>query len=214
MFTQILMALAFMSIVATQSAGTFANAQLLSDKQYSLADRYSNSYVNTIFDQNILLTLAYMRGVVKNGEPVNWEHVKADFTYTMVLQPGKTFAFHDDVLPQYRNSLVATTNAHFDSTQGFVSDGWLVGDGVCHLASFMHVAAKAAGLSVLAPTPHNFAAIPDVSREDGVAIYYTPNDPAASALQNLYITNNFDMPVAFVFTYQNNALDIRVEKLQ
>ena len=218
MFEQILMSLALASVIATQSAGFFpssyTNVQTLADKQYSLADRYANTYVNNIFDENILLTLAYMRGVAKTGEPVDWGKVKADFTYTMVLQPGKTFAFHDDVLPQYKDSLVATTNTHFDSTQGFVSDGWLVGDGVCHLASFMHVAAEAAGLTVLAPTPHDFAAIPDVSRADGVAIYYTQSDPAASAMENLYITNNFKEPVAFVFTYKNNNLDIRIEKLQ
>lgn len=217
MLVQVLLTLAFISVLATQSAGFFPSSdthiQTLSDKQYSLADRYADAFVNTVFDKNILLTLAYMRGAAQTGQPVDWGKVKENFTYTMMLQPGKTYAFHDEVLPQYKSILEQTSNAHFDTTQGFISDGWLVGDGVCHLASFMNVAAKAAGLSVSAPTPHDFAAIPDVSRADGVAIYYSQSDPTASALQNLYITNTFKEPVAFVFTYKNDILDIRVEKL-
>ncbi len=131
----------------------------------------------------------------------------------MVLKPGQTFAFHDAVLPKYKDSIAATTHAHFDSSQGFVSDGWLVGDGVCHLASFMNVVARDAHLQVVSPTPHDFAKIPDVPKQYGVAIYYMPGQESSSSLQNLYVTNTFDKPVAFVFIHKKNSLNIRVEKL-
>lgn len=189
-----------------------AQAQILSQKDYSLLDRYGNSYVNNVFSDNILLTLAYMRGAVKNGQPVDWKNVKGDFTYTLIIKPGQTFAFHDNVLPQYNNVPLETTNAHFDSQQGFESDGWLVGDGVCHLASFMNVVARGAGLEVVSPTPHDFAAIPDVPKQYGVAIYYMPQESGSSALQNLYITNTFSTPVSFVFTHTGNMLHVSVEK--
>lgn len=217
MFSQILAALAAFTVIATQSAGGFPSAytttQTLSEKEYSLSDRYANTYVNDVFADNILLTLAYMRGVTKDGQAVDWNKVKEDFSYTMVMKPGETFAFHDAILPQYKHTTLETTNAHFDYSEGFKSDGWLVGDGVCHLASFMNVVARDAKLQVDSPTLHDFAAIPDVPKEYGVAIYYSPNSPEGSSLQNLYITNTFSMPVAFIFTYKENKLDIKVEKL-
>lgn len=210
-------ALSVFSVLATQSAVALpamqSTPQVVAEKEYSLSDRYGNTHVNNVFADNILLTLAYLRGVAKTGGPVDWTKVKSDFTYTMVLKPGDTFAFHDSVLPQYQGKIAETTNAHFDSTQGFESDGWLVGDGVCHLASFMNVVAKDAKLSVYAPTPHDFAVIPDVTKADGVAIYYMPGESGSSALQNLYITNNYTVSIGFVFTYKDNKLDIKIEKL-
>jgi hypothetical protein len=186
---------------------------VLGDVNYSLENRYTNTYVNDIFADNILLTLAYMRGTVTKGEKVNWESVRAPFTYELILKPGEVFAFHDRVLPGYKDKVVTTTNAHFHSSEGFLSDGWLVGDGVCHLASFMNVVAREAGLEVEAPTRHDFAKIEDVSKEQGVSIYYDPNGVGGSAKQNLYITNNRDKNIAFVFDYQNDALAIAIEEI-
>lgn len=186
--------------------------QVVAERTYSLADRYANTFVNNVFADNILLTLAYMRGVAKDGQPVDWSKVQGDFEYKMTLQPGQTFAFHDQVLPEYQGKVTYTTNAHFDSSEGFKSDGWLVADGVCHLASFMNVVAKNSGLEVVAPTPHDFANIPDVPRENGTAIYYMPGELETSSLQNVYITNTFDTPVTFVFTHKGSSLDIAVEK--
>lgn len=188
-------------------------AQVLSDTNYSLTNRYSNEYVNGVFADNILLTLAYFNGSVKQGQDFSWDSVKAGGEFTEVIQPGETFAFHDNVLDKYEGKVRLTTNAHFISSEGFKSDGWLVGDGVCHLASFISVAAKKAGLEVDAPTRHDFAKIPDVSREDGVSIYYSPDNSHGSALQNLYITNNHPKPIAFVFKYNAENLDIKVAQL-
>lgn len=185
----------------------------LAQKNYLLSNRYAVSSVNDVFSDNILLTLAYLNGTVKQGEAVEWNNVRADGEFRFILQPGQTFAFHDTVLKEYENKVALTTNAHFNSTEGFESDGWLVGDGVCHLASFMNAVAREAGLTVKTPTDHSFADIPQVPRQLGVSIYYLPDDTASSSLQNLYITNNRDKTVVFIFDHKKDALDIRVVEL-
>lgn len=219
MFSKVISILLVIAVLTTNTAVAAAPApkaslfgkEVLATKQYSLSDRYSNAFVNDVFADNILLTLAYMRGLVKKGQPVDWNSVTSPFTYTMLLKPGQTFAFHDEVLPEYEGKNLVTTNAHFDSAEGFKSDGWLYGDGVCHLASFMNVVAREAGLGVLSPTPHNFAAIPDVPRELAIAVYTSPYDIVGSGKQNLYVTNTFASTVAFVFTYDGKNLQIKVE---
>lgn len=187
-------------------------SSVIAEHDYSLSDRYADSYVNNVFADNILLTLAYLRGTAKDGERVDWTKVTQDYEYSMTLQPGETFAFHDQVLPEYAGKVTFTTNAHFNSLEGFKSDGWLVADGVCHLASFMNMVAKNAGLQVVAPTNHDFANIPEVPREYGTAIFYMPGEKTTSSMQNLYITNTFDTPVTFVFTHKGSSLDIKIEK--
>jgi hypothetical protein len=152
-----------------------------------------------------------MDGTVTNNN-VAWNNVTKPFSYTFSLNPKQTFAFHDDVLPQYKETLVKTTTADFSSDQGFKSDGYLVGDGVCHLASLINWTAKDAGLSVYAPTNHNFAVIPDVPKEYGVAIYDQHNQPSASAEQNLYITNNQDKPVRFTFVYDGKKVNVQISE--
>lgn len=189
------------------------SVKVLSQVTYSLSNRYSNSYVNTVFSDNILLTLAYMGGKVKRGQDISWDSVKSSGVKTLLLKPGQTFAFHDEVLGKYKGKVALTTNAHFNSNEGFKSDGWLVGDGVCHLASFMYVAATKAGLLSEAPTRHDFALIPDVPKQSGVSIFYSPNNPSSSTLQNLYITNNQSKTIAFVFVHGKDNLDIKVEEL-
>lgn len=186
--------------------------QVMAQHAFSLDDRYPVKSVSDVFKDNILLTLHYMQGDV-DPKHVSWDAVEKPFSYSFTLKPKQTFAFHKDVLPQYEASLVKTTNADFSSDQGFKSDGYLVGDGVCHLASFINVAAKAANLDVYAPTTHNFAVIPDVNKKDGVAIYDTPDNKGASEEQNLYVTNNQDKPVIFTFTYKNDTLNIVVSKV-
>lgn len=129
-----------------------ATPKTLSNVSYSLSNRYSDAFVNDVFSDNILLTIAYLGGKVKKGDIIIWETIEADQKVKFTLKPGETFAFHDAVLEKYKGKVTVTTNAHFNSYEGFKSDGWLVGDGVCHLASFMYVAAKEAGLEVEAPT--------------------------------------------------------------
>lgn len=177
----------------------------ISEVSYSLANRYSNTFVNDVFSDNILLTVFYMGKKVDKNKPIDWEAVKSDWTIKFSLKPGDTFAFHDAVLDKYKGKVALTTNAHFNSQEGFKSDGYLIGDGVCHLASFMYVAAKKAELEVEAPTSHDFAVIPNIEKKDGVSIY------SESTLQNLYITNNKANEITFVFTHKSDVLTIEVD---
>ncbi len=182
----------------------------LAQKQFSLSNRQSSPYVNEIFKKNILLNLNYMGNKVKPGDKFDWSEIDKPFETSFILGPNQTFAFHDDVLPQYHGKVSKTTNAHFNAQEGFLTDGYLYGDGVCHLASFINLAARDANLDVKAPTRHDFAVIPDVSREYGVSIYNNPYAKGSNARQNLYITNNYPKPVEFRFEYKNDTLNVKV----
>ncbi len=188
----------------------FPSSQILSYKEMSLDDRYSNSFVNEVFKNNILLNLAYMQGKVSSVKDINWEEIVKPFKYEFTLDPAKSFAFHDDILDKYKNSLVKTTNAHFNAAEGFKTDGYLFGDGVCHLASLLYWAAKEANLETEAPTSHDFMPIPDIPRPYGVSIYSSPQAIYSNALQNLYITNNKPKPITFKFEYQDNKVKVTV----
>lgn len=192
------------TILITSVTGTTV-LKAMSEVAYSLSNRYSNTFVNDVFSDNILLTLAYLDGKVKKGDSVDWNKIRTEQEVKFTLRPGETFAFHDAVLDKYKGKIAITTNAHFNSYEGFKSDGWLIGDGVCHLASFMYVAAKEAGLEIEAPTSHDFAIIPNIEKKDGVSIY------SENTLQNLYITNNQSKEIAFVFVHKKDTLTIRVE---
>lgn len=182
----------------------------LSVKEISLKERYANTFVNDVFADNILLNLAYLRGIVSASVSVNWDEVKKPFNYSFSLQPGETFAFHDAYLPEYEGKVKLTTNAHFNSDEGFKSDGYLIGDGVCHLASLINWAAKDAGLESFAPTNHNFANIPQIPAEFGVAIYSHGSNDKTGASQNLYVKNNLDKEVKFNFEFDGTNLKLTI----
>lgn len=186
--------------------------KVLAQHEMSLANRYSVPSVNDVFRDNILLNLAYLSGTVKNPSQINWDNLHKSYTYDFVLKPGEVFAFHDDVLSEFAGKKIITTNAHFDGSEGFRSDGYLYGDGVCHFASLINWVATDAGLKVIAPVRHDFAVIPGISREYGTAIYYSPGSTSANQQQNLYVENTFNTPVRFVFTYANDMLKVSVEK--
>lgn len=210
MIPTFLITLVLVAQVASTQVTQIANPiHVLGDAKFSLTDRYPNTFVSDVFADNILLTLAYMRGIVKDGK-VDWEKVKDPFTYSLTLKPGEVFAFHDSVLPEFAGKVVATTKAHFGSDEGFKSDGYLVADGVCHIASLINEAASNAGLKVVAPTNHDFAAIPEVDRKYGTAIYYMPGQDSGNAQQNLYVQNTKDKPVTLTFVYKNNSVDVKV----
>lgn len=183
---------------------------LLAQHEMSLDNRYSNQFVNDVFKDNILLNLAYLDGRVTSQKDIKWDEITKPFQYEFKLDPNKTFAFHSDVEDKYKDSLVKTTNAHFNSQEGFKTDGYLFGDGVCHLASLINWVAKDAGLEVEAPTNHDFANIPDVPKKYGVSIYSSPFSKGSNAQQNLYITNNKNKPVTFKFEYINNRVSVAI----
>lgn len=208
MFPTLIAALWF--TVLTTQLPSLPTEKVLATHAFSMTHRYNNQFVSDVFRDNILLTLAYLQGEIKQPGQVDWNMVEKPFTYSFTLKKGETFAFHDSVLPQYKDKVNVTTHAHFNSLEGFKYDGDLVGDGVCHLASLLSWAAKDAGLAVTTPTNHNFAQILEVPKEQGVAIYDSPTDQAGSALQNLYITNNKNSDVSFMFTYDGSKLTIQV----
>jgi hypothetical protein len=189
-----------------------ASSVELASRSYSMEDRYNVPSVNQVFKDNILLTLKYMDGSVKGKSDISWPEVGKPFHSEFTLNPGNAFAFHDQVLPEFKESVVLTTNAHFNSDDGFKSDGYLVGDGVCHLASFIHWVALDAGLKSVSLARHDFAKINDVPKEFGVSIKYMPGAFANSSRQNLYIVNNKEKPVTFVFNYDGTNLTVGVNE--
>jgi hypothetical protein len=189
-----------------------SNEKLLSEHTMSLETRYANKVTNEVFKDNILLTLAYMSGRVHNAREINWYDVRAESRYELVLQPGEMFAFHDDILPEYRGKTFVTTRARFGAEQGFRSSGYLYGDGVCHLASLITWTARDAGLKVHAPVSHDFANIPEVPREHGTSIVTTGTSSLNAQRQNLYVENTLDKPVRIVFDYSESKLKVAIYK--
>jgi len=191
--------------VEAVSAPIEETSRVLASEKFSLENRYKVKSVNDVFADNILLTLLYMDGDIQKGQVVDWNKVREPGTASFTLNPGETFAFHDNLPQKLDDEVVKTTNAHFNSAEGFKSDGFIVGDGVCHLASFINILASRAGLDVYAPVRHDFAQIPDVSREFGTSIN------SNGTTQNLMVTNNTATPVTFVFNHNEQSIQITVE---
>lgn len=198
----------FLASITSLNAGQDVN--VLASKQISLEKRYSNKFVNDVMKDNILLNLAYMDGRVKKASDINWSEIEKPFKAKFRLDPNKTFAYHDDVLTEHKDEVELTTQAHFNYQEGFKSDGYLAGDGVCHLASLIYWAAKDAGLIAHAPTNHDFAPIPEIDKIFGVSIYSMPGAPLANAQQNLYIKNNQNKPVELEFSYDGRILKLSI----
>jgi hypothetical protein len=194
-------------------AQTKPKENILATREISLEYRYPSPRVSDVFKDNILLNIAYLDGRVSDAEDIDWTKIDQSFKSEFTLKPNETFAYHDAVLPQYEGKVAVTTKAHFNSQDGFKTDGYLYGDGVCHLASLINWAAREAKLEVVSPANHDFANIPEVPKEYGVAIYYNPANKAVGARENLYITNNKDKPVNFVFEYKDGKLTVSVTTL-
>lgn len=211
MFTSIFVGISLITNLLFTSPSVQPASHIFGSREFSLEKRYPDKWVSDIFKDNILLNLAYLRGTVR-GSNIDWDEVKKPFQYEFKLNKDEVFAFHDDVLPQFKGKVVKTTDAHFNSYEGFKYDGWLVGDGVCHLASIIYWAAKDAGLEALAPTNHDFMPIPEIPREFGVSIYNYPGKGYTNEVQNLYIKNNKDKPISIVFDYNGENLKVSVKE--
>jgi hypothetical protein len=185
------------------------DAVVLSSRTMDMTNRHAVESVNQVFADNILLSLAYLRGIQINPSSVDWEQVRQPFTHDITLYKDETFAFHTSVLPAYAY-VVATTHSSFGLSDGYKHSGLLAGDGVCHIASLLYWAAKDAGLDAYAPTNHDFASIPGIPREYGVSIYYTVGNVSASAQQNMYIANRNDMPVKIRISYDGSVITTSV----
>lgn len=193
----------------------FTNKQAqieLASRSMSLNMRYGYELADNVYKDNILLNLAYLSGTVKSKNDINWDHLHKPFTMEFSLEPGQKFAYHDLILPEYKDNVAVAAHTYFSSGEGYKSDGNLYGMGVCHLASLIHWASLDAGLESIAPSNHNFYPIPEIPKEYGVAIFASPDAPAASVKQNLYIKNTLDTKVTFKFDF--DGINLRVSVLE
>lgn len=205
---------ALISIIILTSAlnpvnagGGIVEKNILATHSFSLNNRHAVPSVNNVFKDNILLNYAYLSGRVTNKTNLDWDVVRSESKYEFTLNPGERFAFHDHIDKKYAENVVKTTNAHFNYDDGFKHDGYLMGDGVCHFASLINWVALDAGLETYVPKNHDFARIPDVSKEYGVSIYWMPD---SGEMNNLYIYNNKEKSVTFEFEYKNEELTVSV----
>jgi len=76
----------------------------------------------------------------------------------------------------------------------------------------MNWAAQDAGLEVVAKVNHNFFLVPGVPKEFGTSIKYLPNGGGNTQNQNLYIKNNFDYSVRFIFNSNNEEVGLKITK--
>lgn len=190
--------------------GYLSSAVKLGEKTISLKKRHEIQTVNVVFKNNILLTLKYLSNEYQRNDTPDWNQINKAFNYEFALQPNEMFAFHEDTFLEFKKKTVKSTAAHFNYEDGFQSDGYLYGDGVCHLASLLYWVAKNAGLDAIAPTNHDFMPIPQIPKEFGVSIYFQPGQTNANAQQNLYIANNKNSVVRFKIIYDGENLTAEI----
>ena len=201
------------STLASSEAELHAQAQtVLGSRSMSLNNRYGYDLPENVYKDNILLNLAYISGTVQSKNDINWDNLKQPFSMQFSLEPGQRFAYHKLIDPKYNENIAIAPNTNFGAGDGYKYEGGLYGMGVCHLASLIHWAALDAGLESIAPSNHDFYPIPEVPKEYGVAIYNSPNAPAASMKQNLYIKNNLESKVTFTFEFDGVNLKVSVVK--
>ena len=77
--------------VVTNTATTTPKPQkeVLASHAFSLEYRYPVASVSEVFKDNILLTVAYLRGKEKTTNP-SWNEVNKPFTYELTLKKGQT----------------------------------------------------------------------------------------------------------------------------
>jgi len=167
--------------------------EVLAEHRLDLTTRNESPYTNEIFAYNILLALDY-------------------FDYSLTLEPGEIFAFHENVTPEFTNLPLKTGWTKYTAAEGYKTVGGLPGNGVCHLASLMNWTTQDAGLEVVAKVNHNFAPVPGVPKEYGTSIRYYPNEGGNTQNQNLYIINSFDFPVTFLFTASEQTVNLKLLK--
>lgn len=185
--------------------GDLISAQLsqgqvyLASEEIDLANRYPVQSVSEGFKENILTAVYYFI-------------LEATPSGGLKLNPGEVFAFHNEILPEFEKYKIVTQKSGFIAKDGYKTVAGLQGNGVCHLASLMNKTASEAGLEVTAPTSHDFAKILGIEDKYGTSIKYVQNGGSNTQRQNLYIRNNFDYPVAFLFNLEGENLRFSILK--
>lgn len=184
--------------------------KVIGEKQFSLENRHAVKSVNEVMKKNILLNLAYLNGSVTKRFEIDWNKVASPFHFEKTLKAGETFAYHEIVRKEYTGKVAFTTNTSFNASDGYLTDGYLYGDGVCHIASLINWAAIDAGLKTVVPKDHrSVGSIPDVPDDYGVSIYKDAGKNSG-ANNNLYITNTKDREVKFHFEYDGTNIKVYV----
>lgn len=165
--------------------------EILAEHDLNLETRAKGPYVNEVFKFNIL-------------------HAVKLFDYSFTLRSGEIFAFHENVLPEFADLSLKTGWTKYTAKEGYKTVLGLPGNGVCHLASLMNWVSSEAGLEVIARVNHNFAPVPEVPKEYGTSIRYMGDGSRNTKNQNLYIKNNFDFPVEFVFETDNRGVNLKI----
>lgn len=184
----------------------------LGSASMSLNNRFGYDNPENPYKDNILLNLAYLSGQVKSKNDINWDKIHEPFSIQFSLEPGQRFAYHDLIDPKYADNVALAVHTNFGAGDGYKYSEGLYGMGVCHLASLINKAAKIAGIESVAPSNHDFYAIPEISKEYGVAIYASPDAKSVSEKQNLYIKNNLDSKVTFKFDFDGVNLKVTILK--
>jgi len=201
-------------LVMTENLG----GQVLAESEIDLSKRWPEKGVNDGFRENILLALCYLKmsQIDPNFEPniggQEEDLCEESFKVEFELGPGEMFALHKNIVRKYRDKIVKTMESEFLTTQGYKSVSGLGGNGVCHLASLINWAASEAELEVLAPTDHGFAEIEGVPRKYWTSIRYQESG-GNSQRQNLYVVNNKDYKVRFLFEKKGEGLSLKILKI-
>jgi len=178
-----------LSPVAGEAGQLSKNETVLSSETMDLGSRYHVESISNGFMRNILINVWYLVG-----------------TKPLILQPGEVFAFHKNILPQFKDEKIVTQESGFNSQDGYVAVAGLYGNGVCHLATLMNWVSSEAGLEVTALASHDFSPVPGIDRKYGTSIRYMPDGSRNSSGQNLYVKNTFDYPVEFKFSLENERV--------
>jgi len=150
-------------------------------------------YADEVLSFNILRYFHYLKG---DAEEFAGGENREPFEGSFVLNPGEVFAYHPEVLEEYRNQVAVTPETNLSMADGYKALEGLPANGVCYSASLFNWVASEAGLEIVAKVNHDFFPVPGVPQEYGTSIYHLAGSHS-SRLQNLYIRNTYDSPVEF-----------------
>lgn len=167
-------------------AQSLPERQLLTTRMMSLGNRHLSSEINAIWAKNILLAVSRI-------SPLDAGRLKEDPTFLGSIQ----------MVPDAEFSFVKEAGPTLTEKDGFLSDGILPGNGVCHLASLINWAledASISGIEINNVVPHS-APIPGIPNNRAVSIL------SADPKQDLVIKNKGKVTLELVFRYVGANID-------